>query len=87
LNEPSLEHFYDAYPRIEENFKALLDISLNPRGPEFLYDLVKGLGLPSSAKVMDLGCGEGEHTVALAERFGFSVVGIDPVNRHLRLHH
>jgi SAM-dependent methyltransferase len=83
--ELTLEHFYDAYPRIEEQFKALLDISLNPRGPEFLYELVHGLGLRSSATVLDLGCGEGRHTVALAARFGFTVIGIDPVNRHLAL--
>lgn len=34
---------------------------------------------------MDLGCGEGKHSIELAERFGFLVRGIDPVPRHIEL--
>lgn len=73
------------YPRIEKRFLAILDESLQPRGPEVLYEIVGRLGLPPGAKVADIGCGEGRHTVALAERFGFDVRGIDPVQRHLDL--
>lgn len=84
--EPSwLEQSYDAYPRIEEDFQAELDRSLDPRGPEMLYDLVSGLGLPTRASVVDVGCGEGSHTLKLAERFGFAVTGVDPVLRHVEL--
>lgn len=81
----SLEQFYDAYPRIEEDFQTALDTSLNPRGSEMLYDLVDGLGLAAGATVVDVGCGEGAHTLALAERFGFVVTGYDPVERHIEL--
>jgi SAM-dependent methyltransferase len=81
----SLDEFYDAYPQIEPSFQASLDKSLLPRGPELLYDLVGALGLPSSASVVDAGCGEGRHAIALAERFGFAVQGIDPVARHINL--
>lgn len=85
-SEPSwLEQSYDAYPRIEEAFQAELDASLDPRGPEMLYDLVSGLGLPPGAPVVDVGCGDGAHTLKLAERFGFAVTGVDPVRRHLEL--
>jgi SAM-dependent methyltransferase len=83
--EPSLIESYDHYPRIEEAFQAALDESLNPRGPELLYEIVGGLRLPERAKVLDLGCGEGEHSITLAERFGFSVRGIDPVPRNIEL--
>jgi SAM-dependent methyltransferase len=76
---------YDAYPRIEAEFQATLDISLHPRGPETLYDLVRNLQLPSGSSALDLGCGEGRHTVQLATRFGFAVRGIDPVARHIEL--
>ena len=79
----SIDWSYDVYPRIEERFLAALDESLAPRGPELLYELVAGIGLPPGARVADVGCGEGRHTVRLAERFGFEVVGIDPVQRHL----
>jgi SAM-dependent methyltransferase len=33
--------------------------------------------------VVDVGCGEGDHTPRLAERFGFTVSGVDPVQRHI----
>ena len=81
----SLEDFYDAYPRVEEEFQSALDVSLNPRGPEMLYDLVRDLRLPQDATVIDLGCGEGKHTLELASRFGFHVLGVDPVERHIEL--
>jgi len=81
----SLDDFYDAYPRIEAEFQVALNASLNPRGPALLYALVADLRLPRGARIVDVGCGEGDHSLALAERFGFSVHGIDPVRRHLEL--
>jgi SAM-dependent methyltransferase len=81
----SLEASYDAYPRIEEAFQSVLDVSLQPSGPELLYQLVGELHLPSGASAIDVGCGEGIHTLALATRFGFAVHGIDPVLRHIEL--
>ena len=80
-----LDEAYDEYPRIEEAFQAALDESLQPRGPDFLYDIVRDLGLPPGASVIDLGCGEGEHTVRLAETFRFAAQGVDPVRRHIEL--
>jgi SAM-dependent methyltransferase len=79
----SLEQAYDAYPRIEEEFSAALDQSLEPRGPEMLYDLVARLGLAPGALALDVGCGEGRQAVTLARRFGLRVTGIDPVPRHV----
>ena len=80
-----LDWSYDAYPRIEPDFQATLDISLHPRGPHMLLDLVHDLQLPSGSSVLDLGCGEGRHTLQLATRFGFVVHGVDPVARHIEL--
>jgi SAM-dependent methyltransferase len=73
-----LEESYVAFERIEESFRAALDESLAPRSPELLYELVEGLGLPEGSLVVDVGCGDGRHSQRLAERFGFSVVGVDP---------
>ena len=73
-----LEESYDEFPLIEEAFRAALDESLRPRSPELLYEIVAGLGLPEGSPVIDVGCGDGAHSHRLAERFGFSVIGIDP---------
>ena len=69
---------YDEFPRIEAAFQAALDESLGPRSPELLYELVEDMELPEASLVVDVGCGDGRHSYRLAERFGFSVVGIDP---------
>jgi SAM-dependent methyltransferase len=74
--------FYTEFPDIEEAFKAALDESLDPRGPDMLYDMVGALGLAPGTRVLDLGCGEGRDCVELARRFGFRVLGVDPVSRH-----
>jgi len=74
----SLDHAYDAYPRIEERFTAALAESLDPRGPELLFELVSRLELPTGCVAVDVGCGEGEQAIELAARFGFEVTGVDP---------
>jgi SAM-dependent methyltransferase len=80
-----LKESYDAFPRIEAQFQAALDESLHPRGPDLLYDLVGDMELSPGSVAVDVGCGEGRHSVRLAERFGFSVIGVDPLPRHLEL--
>jgi SAM-dependent methyltransferase len=75
--------YYDTYPQIEEQFQAALDDSLHPRGPELLYDIVRGFDLPAGSRAVDVGCGEGRHALKLAQLFGFGVCGVDPVQRHL----
>ena len=81
----TLDEFYDAYPRIEQKFQAQLESSPQPRGPDLLYDVVAALQLAPGATVVDVGCGEGDHSVELARRFGFTVHGVDPVDRHIEL--
>lgn len=66
------------YDEIEEDLGRLLDESLDPRGPEQLYEIVDALGVPGAAQVLDLGCGRGSHAVELARRFGATVLGVDP---------
>ncbi len=45
--------------------------------------LGRALGLPAGARVLDAGCGRGNHSCELARRFGLRVVGIDPVESNL----
>ncbi len=54
-------------------------MSLQPRGPDVQYEVVDALGLPSGARVLDIGCGTGRQALELARRSGFTVVGIDPL--------
>jgi SAM-dependent methyltransferase len=85
VNSTFLSQSYDAYGRIEEQFNAALDQGLAPRGPEMLYDLVADLGLSAGAMALDVGCGEGRHTIELARRFRLRVQGVDPVPRHIEI--
>ena len=80
-----LEESYDEFPRIEDAFHAALEGSLRPRGPELLYEIVQGLELSERSLALDVGCGEGTHSYRLSERFGFSIVGIDPLPRHVEV--
>lgn len=66
---------------IEEQFNQELEGSLGPSGPDSLFCYVADMGLAAGAVAIDAGCGEGEHAVELATRFGFQVTGIDPVPR------
>lgn len=68
------------FDAVEEAFHEALAESLDPRGPDALYDLVAAMGLPAGADAVDVGCGrDGSHVRGLAERFGFHVVGVDPL--------
>ena len=46
--------------------------------------IVQALGLEPGAAILDLGCGQGRHTVALARR-GYQMTGLDLSALHLRL--
>ena len=63
----------------------MLGASLAPSGPGRLYGFVEGLSLCAGSLALDVGCGEGAHTIELARRFGLRVRGFDPVARRLRL--
>lgn len=80
-----LQQSYDAFPRVEEAFHAALSDSLQPRGPGLLYDLVRDFDLSPGSDAIDVGCGEGAHTIHLAENFALAVTGFDSVPRHIEL--
>jgi SAM-dependent methyltransferase len=77
----SLMRGHDAFDRVEDAFNETLDESLDPAGPEVLYEYVAGMKLPAGATAIDVGCGEGEQAMELSRRFGLHVTGIDPVRR------
>ena len=69
------------FDAIEGAFHAALDATLDPRGPDSLFELVSTMGLPARSSVVDVGCGRGRQAVELSRRFGFTVLGIDPLYR------
>ena len=82
MTDPHALALHSSFDEIEPQFHAALDESLDPRGPDSLYDLVAELGLGPEAAVVDVGCGRGRQSAELARRFGFNVLGVDPVDRH-----
>ncbi len=85
LSSELLDYYYDEYPQIEEAFQAELDKSLKPRSRELRFDLVRELDLPANSVTLDVGCGEGRYAFELAQRFGFTVHGSDPVAAHIAI--
>ena len=61
---------------------AVLDESLSPRGPETLYDLA-GSYLTAGSRVLDAGCRDAAHLIALVERYEVTGAGIDAVAVHI----
>jgi ubiquinone/menaquinone biosynthesis C-methylase UbiE len=79
--QESLEH--DEYDRIEEAFNDAVSVSLEPRGPDVLYDVIDSFALGAGAGAVDVGCGEGRQTIELASRFSLTVQGVDPLERRM----
>jgi SAM-dependent methyltransferase len=80
-----LDYSYVEYEHIEEAFQTELDTSLNPRGLDYLLDMVNGLAFAPGSTAVDAGCGNGRYSLELARRFALSVHGIDPVPAHIEL--
>ena len=59
--------------------EALLHRSLGPRAPELLLEAPGWLGLEAGQLVLDAGCRDATHAIALARRYGCRVLGVDLV--------
>lgn len=61
----------------------LLQRSLRPRGPELLLEAPGWLGLAAGQLVLEAGCRDATHALALAGRYGCRVLGVDLVGAWL----
>lgn len=61
---------------------AALDRSLSPRPAASLFDVVGSLGVGHADVVLDIGGREGQHALAMVERFGCRAVSVDPVKEN-----
>jgi ubiquinone/menaquinone biosynthesis C-methylase UbiE len=75
----ALEALYGDIGVSDAEFDARLDRSLQPRGPDMLYDKMGALGLSQDHQLLDIGCRDAAHTCQLARWFGCQALGIDPV--------
>lgn len=57
---------------------ALLEESLDPRPHRAIFDLFAALGPGPGTRVLDIGGRDGTHALTMAERFGCSVLVVDP---------
>jgi SAM-dependent methyltransferase len=57
----------------------LLRRSLAPRSPDMLLEAPGWLGLGAGQLVVDAGCRDATHAIALAKRYGCKVIGVDLV--------
>ena len=81
MSDPTSQLSHADYDSIEEEFNDALSVSLGPRGPDVLYDVIAWLGLAAGATVVDLGCGRGGQALELVRRFDVVVHGVDPAPR------
>ena len=63
--------------------EELLHRSLGPRGPELLLEAPGWLGLEAGQLVLDAGCRDATHAIALAGRYRCRVLGVDLVGAWL----
>jgi ubiquinone/menaquinone biosynthesis C-methylase UbiE len=66
-----------------EALEELLETSLDPRGPDLLFEMAGRLGAEAGAVVLDVGCRDGRQLLELHQRYGCRGVGIEPVQANL----
>jgi sarcosine/dimethylglycine N-methyltransferase len=76
------ELYGDIWGEDDAAFEARLGQSLDPRGPDVLYDLFATLEPRPDETVLDVGSRDGSYAVELARRFGCRVIAVDPIPRH-----
>ena len=81
--DQTLATVYGPMELSDEEFFALTDRSLSPRPSGMLADKLAGLGIGSQHFLLDVGCRDADHTIALAQRFGCTALGIDPVAQRI----
>lgn len=74
-------HLWDAHTGGEF---AILDQSLLPRSGQMVYDALEASKVTADHLILDLGCGQGNHSIGLAQEFNCRVVGVERAETNLR---
>ena len=80
-NRDQIARMQFVYGDDDEQLRAVLNESLAPRSPDFLFDLAVPLLRPDS-RLLDVGCRDARHLIPLVAQSGCTGVGIDPVDRN-----
>ncbi|MDP9295409.1 MAG: class I SAM-dependent methyltransferase [Actinomycetota bacterium] len=85
-SETTVEELYTEFAAgpSDGRTEALLEHSLEPRGPDMLFDIAAELGVNVDDLVLDAGCRDGRHMTELVNRFGCRAVGVELVEANLR---
>jgi SAM-dependent methyltransferase len=75
--EETINHYNQNAKKLSEKFKDLMDLSRRNEFPKFI-ELLKG------KKILDLGCGAGDHSLYFKEK-GLDVVSIDISEKMIEL--
>ncbi len=79
---PNLDRLTRVYGPETWDVYQRLDVSLDPKGPDWLHDLA-GRYLQPGDVVLDAGCRDAEHLIRLVEANQVTGVGVDPVGIHM----
>jgi SAM-dependent methyltransferase len=60
----------------------LLDESMNPRGPDLLFDIAAEY-LSDRSRILDIGCRDAAQLIRLVQTHGCRGVGLDPLDSHV----
>ena len=80
----SIEEVYRDSELDDATIDTILAASLQPRPATMLYEKLGALGVNAQSMLLDIGCRDAKHTCELVQRFGSTVLGIDPVDDHLQ---
>lgn len=81
----SVQELYGELWAQESEIKAELQRSLEPRGPDSLYDVFASIGPRPGDVVLDAGCRDASYAVELVRRHGVRAITVDPVPHHVSL--
>jgi ubiquinone/menaquinone biosynthesis C-methylase UbiE len=79
----ALEEMYGPVAGGDDAFEEAVNRSLNPRGPNMLYDLIAQYGLASQHHLLDIGSRDAKYACELARRHGCTALAVDPLDFHL----
>jgi ubiquinone/menaquinone biosynthesis C-methylase UbiE len=82
MSSEHLDQVARVYSPTHYSVYEFLDRSLEPRGPEMLYD-VAGEYLHAESRILDIGCRDAKYLIRLVQTHGCRGVGIDPLAWHL----
>lgn len=80
----SVEELYELWAEDSE-LAETLQLSLDPRGTDWLFALFAELGPGPGETLVDVGCRDGKHAIRLGREHRLRTVAVDPLRRHVEL--